>query len=274
MVSDLLFEEAADAVVSGDANRLGRLIEQHPELVTARSAREHGATLLHYTAANGVEDSRQKTPPNVVAIARMLLDAGADVNAECNAYGGGATTLGLAATSAHPEKAGVQLELLDLLLAHDASIDGPDGGSAVNGCLRNGRKQAAEFLAGRGARLDFEGAAGLGRLDRVRELLPGASSDDTKYGFQWACEYGRKAVVEYLLERGAEVGTGLHWAALTGQVEVVRLLLERGARLDVQDERYGATPLGWAMYGRNTGQVNPDRANETIGMFVAAGAEL
>ena len=55
--------------------------------------------LLHYVAANGVEDFRQKTPDNIVEIAELLLDAGAEVNAESNAYGGGCTALGLVATS-------------------------------------------------------------------------------------------------------------------------------------------------------------------------------
>jgi len=47
------------------------------------------------------------------------------------------------------------VELLELLLENGATIDPSDGGSAVNGCLRNGRGQAAEFLASRGARMDF-----------------------------------------------------------------------------------------------------------------------
>jgi len=39
-------------------------------------------------SANGVEDFRQKTPENIVAIARVLLEAGADVTAESDAYVG------------------------------------------------------------------------------------------------------------------------------------------------------------------------------------------
>ena len=46
------------------------------------------ATLLHYVAANGVEGYRQLTPPNAVAIADALLDAGADVDALADMYGG------------------------------------------------------------------------------------------------------------------------------------------------------------------------------------------
>src|SRR5262249_17647631 len=110
------FERAADAIVEGDAATLKRLLREEPELIRARSAREHRATLLHYVSANGVEGHRQKTPKNIVRITRILLEAGAEVDAEADVYGGGATTLGLAATSCHPEDAGVQIPLLEALL--------------------------------------------------------------------------------------------------------------------------------------------------------------
>ncbi len=128
------FEAAVDAIVSGDLAMLEKLVSEHPVLANVHSTREHGATLLHYVSANGVESYRQKTPPNIVQVTALLLDAGADVNAESEAYGGRSTTLGLTATSYHPQAAGVQLELLDLLLQNGATIDPLDGGSAVNGC--------------------------------------------------------------------------------------------------------------------------------------------
>jgi hypothetical protein len=147
------FESAADAIVSGDISTLETLLRENPELVRRCSTREHQSTLLHYVSANGVEDFRQKTPKNILEITKRLLDAGADINAESYAYGGRCTTLGLAATSYWPEAAGVQIALLALLIDHGALIDGPGDESTVNGCLHNGRGQAAEFLARRGARL-------------------------------------------------------------------------------------------------------------------------
>src|SRR5579859_7839866 len=81
------FESAVDAIVSGDIVTLARLLKERPGLVRERSTRDHHATLLHYVSANGVEDFRQKTPKNIVEIARLLLDAGADVNAVSNSYG-------------------------------------------------------------------------------------------------------------------------------------------------------------------------------------------
>src|SRR6185369_2579191 len=110
------FEAAADAIVNGEATALRQLLAGHPGLARERSAREHHSTLLHYVSANGVENFRQKTPPNIVEITNLLLDAGAEVDAESDAYGGGCTPLGLVATSVHPEQAGVQIVLLQTLL--------------------------------------------------------------------------------------------------------------------------------------------------------------
>src|SRR5687768_2584881 len=128
------FEKAADAIIKGDIAALKRLLQGDPRLVRARSDRDHRATLLHYVSANGVENYRQKTPANIVDVARILLDAGAEVEAEADMYGGGARTFGLVVTSAHPRAAGVQNELADLLLKRGARLD--DG--VVNDCLANG----------------------------------------------------------------------------------------------------------------------------------------
>jgi ankyrin repeat protein len=258
------FEAAADAIVTGDLTTLQKLLRENPTLVRARSTREHRSTLLHYVSANGIEDYRQKTPTNIVEITKLLLKAGADVNAESDAYGGRSTTLGLAATSYHPEAAGVQLALMGILVDHGAIIDGPDGGSAVNGCLHNGRGEAAEFFANHGARLDLEGAAGAGRLDVVKsfftakgKLKSSATKQQMKDGFAWACEFGRTEVVDFLLQRGMKLDTklkhdgqtGLHWAALSGHAATVKLLLEWGAPVDALDVTHAGTPLGWALYG-------------------------
>lgn len=243
------FEAAADAVVVGDAVTLEGLLRDVPEVIRARSARRHRATLLHYVGANGVEGWRQKTPPNAVQIAEILIRAGAEVDAMADMYGG-STTLGLVATSIHPLLAGVQNDLMEALLKHGAAIDHPrgagNGQGIVNGCLANGRPGAAGFLAERGAQLDLEAAAGVGRMDLVAgffnddgSLKENATRAQLNSGFQWACEYGWTGVVDFLLQRGIEVGemhrgqTGLHWAAYGGHADIVRLLLERRDRKSV-----------------------------------------
>ncbi len=277
------FEQAADAIAAGDIGTLGRLLRENPELVRRRSAREHRSTLLHYVSANGIEDFRQKTPDNIVDIATLLLDRGADVNAESEAYGGGSTALNLTATSYHPEAAGVQLALLDLLIGRGAIIDN-NSASVVNSCLHNGRGEAAEYLAARGARLDLEGAAGVGRLDIVERLIGEAPPQQLRDGFTWACEFGRTRVVDFLLNHGMTADailrrgeTGLHWAALAGHADTAQVLLDRGAPVNAVDATHGGTPLGWALHGWGTGRPRErDRRSyhETVARLVRAGANV
>jgi hypothetical protein len=288
------FETAADAIVGGDAATLQRLLREQPALVRARSTREHAATLLHYVAANGVENYRQKTPPNIVSIAAMLMDAGAEVDAEASIYDGRCTTLGLAATSVHPEAAGVQPALMQALLDRGAAVDHPSGvgrdHAFVNGCLANGRPAAAAYLAARGARVDLAGAAGLGRLDLVAPFFEGErgrtmapTPEQLHAAVGWACAYGHIAVVEFLLDRGVAAGaaiepggrTSLHAAALGGHADIVRLLLDRRAAVDTIERTYQGTPLDWALHGWST-RTDGERATyyEVVALLVAAGAPV
>jgi len=280
------FELAADAVVTGDAAALESLLRENPKLIRARSTRVHRAALLHYVGANGVENYRQKSPKNAVEIAKILLDAGAEVDAVADTYGKG-TTLGLVATSIHPKQAGVQIALLETLLDYGAAIDAlPDGWSPLISALHNGRPEAAEFLAQRGARLDLEGAAGVGRLDVVESffnedgsLKTSATKTQMDSGFFWACEYGRTRVVDFLLKKGADLRagentglTGLHWAVVGGQLGTIRMLLERGAPLEVKNV-YGGTVLGQALWSAINGDPGIDYV-PIIKRLIDAGAEI
>ena len=279
------FESAADAIVAGDLETLKRLLAEEPELIGMRSAREHGATLLHYVSANGVEGYRQRTPGNIAEIAGVLLRAGAEVDAAAHVYGGGATALGLTATSGHPERAGLQEELMRLLLDHGASLDT----SLVRACLHNGRGKAAVFLAdllaSRGATLGLAEAAGVGRLDLVESLFAegdrrtGATGQEVREGFLLACQFGRDSVVEFLLEQGADpaVGdgqgqTGLHQAVIGGHVETVKLLLKFGTPTEVVNS-FGGTPSGQALWSAAHGG-NAEAYIEILEALTAAGAAL
>jgi ankyrin repeat protein len=290
------YETAADAVVAGDVGTLARLLRANPALIHARSTREHRATLLHYVAANGVENYRQRTPKNAVKVAEILLEAGAEVDAEADVYGGGATTLGLVATSVHPFKAGVQNDLIDVLLKFGARLDYPGSTgnrhTLVTGCLANGRGKAAEYVASLGAPLNLQGAAGVGRLDVVKthfnddgSLKNTATQADLANAFIWACGYGRGEVVEFLLERGIDVNarypfhgrghTGLHLASYHAHPDVVRVLLRREATVDVTDETWGTTPLVWALHAWGEDPTAPiDRYYEVVALLVRAGAPV
>jgi Ankyrin repeats (many copies) len=280
--------------VYGDADRLQALLQENPQLIQARSMRAHHSMLLHYVGANGVESWRQRPSKNAVRVAGILLDAGAEIDAPGDMYGGGSTTLGLIATSIHPKTAGVLFPLIDLFVARGARIDAQGAGNAhslVKGCLNNGRPEAAEYLASLGAPLDLEEAAGLGRLELVKSFFDddGALKEAGKArqmtaGFLNACGYGKADVVEYLLDHGMDVNgtsrdgeTGLHFAALGGNVDTVRVVLRRKPKVDVRDGRFNGTPLGWALHSWWMLRDDAERREpfyEVVTLLVAAGVPV
>jgi hypothetical protein len=282
------FESAVEAVITGDVATLVRLLRTNPALIRARSPREHQATLLQYVAANGVEGFRQKTPKSAVEVAKLLLEAGAEVDAPNWPDGpaGPGTTLGEVATSVHPARAGLQIPLMHTLLDYGANINGiPEGWNPLIAALHNGRPEAAEFLAAHGARLNLEGAAGVGRLDVVKSFLnddgslKNATQAQMESGFGWACEYGRNDVVEFLLDQRVDLRagektnqTGLHWAVIGRQLETVNLLIKRGAPLEAKNV-YGGTVLGQATWC----VINDDRSVDYVPIISAlldAGARV
>jgi ankyrin repeat protein len=303
-----LFENAADAVVSGDVVTLSALLRRHPDLIRARSARVHRATLLHYVAANGVEDFRQKTPPNAVAVAQLLLEAGAAVDALANTYGGGSlqTTLNLLVSSVHPAEARLHPPLVETLLDYGAAVNGlDDDASPLMTAISFGYPSAATALAQRGARVDnVIAAAALGRLDLVRRFVrdratlapgvrlmaspwstpmddPGAHIDQA---FLAACRFGHADVIAFLLEIGVDIGvsddmTGLHSAAGHRYIEAVRLLLARGAPLEVRNKWGGTVLDSTVWFAMNPPIDHPHRAVDPgyipiLEALIAAGANV
>ena len=257
------FETAVDAVVSGDIKLLEAALNKNPELIHARSSRVHHSMLIHYVGANGVESYRQRSPANAVDVLQLLLRSGAEADAMADMYGG-SSTFGLVATSIWPAKAKVLIPLMETLLQAGAVIDKNDAAgnaqSAVIGCLHNGRPEAAHYLALKGAHLNLEGAAGVGRLDLVKTffdsqgaLQNGATQKQMEFGFIWACEYGHLPVVEFLLARGVDPNknieelSGLHWAIIGGHLDIVNFFLSRNISLENKNA-YGGTALGCALW--------------------------
>jgi ankyrin repeat protein len=264
------FERAVEAVIDGDLVTLKQLLREDRDLVRTRSTRvtiadppRHGAMLLHYLAANGVEGYRQRSPKNAADVAKVLIEAGADPDALCSLYGGECTTMALLVSSSPPEKAGTQVPVLKVLIDSGAAMTPTGKGnwtSPVITALVFGMKAAAETLVDRGAPIDtLAAAAGLGRIADLRRLLPAATADDRHRALALASQLGQVDAVKVLLDAGEDPnrynppGTHahtppIHQAIAAGHLDAVKLLVDRGARLDMRDRIYHGTPLAWAIH--------------------------
>jgi ankyrin repeat protein len=271
------FARAVRAIITGDVVALRAELTAEPALSGARAGSLHRATLLHYVAANGIEDELQRPVREADEIARVLLTAGAEVDATCEAYEGRyPTTLALLVSSDHPARAGVSARLVHVLCDAGAAVDGIDGERLpLSTALLFGRVECVDALIVRGARTDnIVFAAAGGQLPWVTRWLdrdPGLDEapcpsfpldDDRRVAAEQALVFaslcGRLEVVRLLLDRGINIdatppgshwtATALHAAAGQGQLAVVELLIERGADQSIKDVRYQSTPLGWATH--------------------------
>jgi hypothetical protein len=278
------FGEAVKAIIMGDESRLRSILASNPGLVAERARASHRATLLHYVSANGVEGEMQKSPKNAPTIARLLLEAGADVDAPA-AFGGDprfTTTMCMTVTSINPWVAKVQTGLVDVLVDFDAKVDGIASEGGPLGCaLMFGYTAAAERLVLRGARVDnIVYAAGLGRTDVVRRMLANGNgtsgitrrTDDRAGRFSFpvpkeadACEvalivaalHNRVTAVKALIDGGVDTNatpfcgqSALHYAAYLGNTDVIDELLARGADASLIETQFNRTAADWA---RETG---------------------
>lgn len=270
------FADALATLDAGDVERLRGIIAAAPDVVRARTNLDAsygyfaGATLLHHVAGNPRRDAR--LPRNIVDIARLLLESGADVHAETL----GAvpcTTMGLITTSKQASDMEVAGALMDLLLSYGATLDVTSAG-ALDASLANHAPRAAEKMIELGATLDLFAAAALGRMDmlrasfrrdgrlRERPLRHGtAMSDRDAIGLALLYAYvrGQHDAVDFLLERdgnwnmtGVNNGTVLHRAAWDGDLAMVQRLVAKGADMRNRDNPFHSTPLSWAQHNVQT----------------------
>jgi len=276
-MSDQIFNQAVQFLIHGDYNGLQKIIQKHPSIVNQRSSSDHGAQLIHYLGANGVENELQKTPPNAVQMAELLLSNGADPNSPAQLYGSDAYVLDLLCSSIHPFLAGVQPQLIKTLVNGGAKINGQhDDGSPLGLALGFGYTGAAEMLNQLGARVDnLLYAAGLGLLDLISENKSNPDFNNYKCNlgdrvgaFTWppplledprinamiyAAFHNRLEVVKYFINDGLDPNcatkmkqTPLHFAAYVGHFEMVKLLLDHGAQPAPIEDQWNSVPAGWA----------------------------
>lgn len=111
---------------------------------------------------------------------------------------------------------------------------------------------------------------------------PGGAAEDPGEALRRAASAGDLAKVKELLAAGADInaantygGTALAFASDKGHAAVVDLLLERGADPNTKDRFYQATPLTWAVMNGHTEVVRSLLAKgaqgETEALMLAAG---
>ncbi len=260
-----VFPIAVRAVKTGDVETLTRLLHEHPTLANARALR--GRTLLLHLCDWPGHCPRERET------GLALIRAGADVNARAGDPEKGETALQWAASCD-------DAVLAELLIDAGTPVDGlGDDRRPLTQAIWYECQQVAETLVRRGAALDLELAAGMGRTDLLPSffdadggLLPSAgrhhppvnapvpaekaSSELLEQALVYAVLGGSVECAAYLLDRRADVnaqpsgfdgrGTPLHWAASKKVARMVELLIEHGADLSAIDLQYRATPLGWA----------------------------
>ena len=272
--SNAPFLRAYRAIEAHDVQALRTLLDRFPELVSARGTNDND--LLGMASASCDE--------RLVAV---LLDHGADVT-RGNAHGW--TPLHQAAYSDLPTMARM---LLAAGARVDASARG-DGGTALVVALFWGNRPTAELLAERGPTpRNLRVGAGLGRLELADEpgahrgfyrphsgfpaWRPGDDPQEVlDEALAWAARNDRADTLDTLVERGARVdadvyrGTALAWAAACGCVGAVRRLVALGADVD-QRATFGGPTHGEGVTALHLAAQNGDVA--TIRVLLELGAD-
>jgi uncharacterized protein len=199
-----------ECILAGDTPALRQLLSTSPELATAviGNARE-ARSLLH------IATDWPGHYPNSPDIIRLLVEAGADVNAR---FVGSHEE-----TPLHWAASNDDVAAIDALLDNGADIDASGGVIADGTPLTDARaflqRSAAARLIERGAECDLHDAATLGLLDVLEtELAKGPtppSAKEVSLAFWNACHGGQSAAAKLLLERGADVNIVPPWEAAT-----------------------------------------------------------
>jgi ankyrin repeat protein len=189
------------AIRGGDLAALQVLIDERPDLVTARV---NGRTALH------VVTDWPGYYPNGPDTVRMLVAAGADPNADT---GGEAPE-----TPLHWAASSDDLDVADALIDAGADLETPGGsiGTPLDNAIGYGCWHVARRLAERGARVDkLWHAAALGLMSRIQDLLaatPTPGPQEINEAFWQACHGGQRRTAEYLLRHGADINTTVEYA--------------------------------------------------------------
>ncbi|KAJ7152007.1 ankyrin repeat-containing domain protein [Mycena filopes] len=229
-------EEPSPLYVAASTNLLeigGILIEQGEYL-------ENMAEELASAAANGHYD-----------MVRLLLNSGANVNAEYGWYG---NALQAAVYQGHKG-------VVQLLIDHGAEVNaqGLNYGNALLAATACGSKEIVQLLIEHGAEVNahsgwFGNALQAAAYEGNRELVPmlidhGAdvNAQGGQYGnaLQATAYKGHKELLQLLIDHGADINAqgglytnALQAAAYQGHMELAQLLIDHGADVNAQGGQY------------------------------------
>jgi len=246
------FKQALDFIDAGDEDRLKAHLAAYPDLVHEKAQFEGGnyfatPTLLEFIPEN--PNRQERLPANAVAIAQILLEAGAKKNRAAMDE-----TVMLAASGRVCREFGIQEPLIRLLCSY-----GADPAAGMHSALAHGEFASAEVLLDCGAPLTLSVAAALDWRSDVETLLPYTPKDELQLALALAANNGRAEVVTTLLSAGADPDqynppgghshcTPLHSAVAVDEYPTVVALVEGGANLTIGDIHHNMTALGWAEY--------------------------
>lgn len=246
------------ACEQGDTSVLDQLYEPGFENMVNHKLDHEDAAGLQWFLDRGLDVNRQYCLHHAIGrgrgltILRMLLDAGADVNAPWDRWDVGRRPLALAARCGH-------LAAYDLL--------------AENGATAELDEAEAQVLA-----------VARGESTTLPDVPPPVLGIPPSDGYGWILGQfallGRTEIVRALLDdgmspdtRGWSNFTPIDQAAMHGRTDVVRLLIDRGA--DLHDKAFddeGPTPLDCALWGIRNNPTEDGDYPGTVAALLAANA--
>lgn len=232
---DSLAVAATEAVQRGDVESLLSLLRDHPGLAGAEIGDE-GDGGMRRSLLHAATDWPGHYPNNV-AVVKVLIEHGADVNAR---FAGPHTE-----TPLHWAASSDDVGVLDALLDAGADIEATGaviaGGTPIADATAFGQWNAARRLVERGARTNLYESGVMGLIDRIEALLSGPTPqgpDHITSAFWGACAGGQLAAAKLLAEHGADTNWVSSWDGLT-PLQAARRSREADADRDMSAQQFG-----------------------------------
>jgi ankyrin repeat protein len=260
----LLVAHGADTNGEGDYHELG-VIGWATAWDYIRANRE----IVDYLMAHGARHNifSAVAMGEVETIQKLVARSPADLERRMDLVNKRRHPLHLAVVKKQPESLSALLELGADMEALDEA-----GFTALDQAALRGETAMAQTLLDRGAKVRLPAAVALQRTRDINRLLrddPACLNPGKRWGnlIVRASEHSSGAIVENLIRAGASVNvrddpktsvdctsgyTPLHAAAFHGNVSAVSVLLKHGANVSLREEKYHATPAGWAQYAGHT----------------------